>query len=216
MSNSKAFDAALEQGQLIVRKMWYNPNAKQNKITIQFAGRTNRKDIPKEFFTSDRAKTGNALVRIASGIPDGAFNFTVLASWNLDTLCDRYSFSDKFLTSLMDSSRDNAMDFTGTDEIISATDLYGVDVAACIERCTVANERTLSPQEPVQAPDGTNVVEFDGKPVYQHTWLEEGTSVKFLFSGHKTVNPSLQQPAAKATAEAPAVQEVASLEKLGF
>lgn len=215
MANSQNFENTLNQGNLAIRAMWYNPNAPKNKITIQFSGRTKRNEIDSEFFSGSTAKAGNALVRIASGITaTDVFNYTVLASWNLDQLKQRLSVDDNFLNQLLRSSREKPLNFTADNSVMTATELYGLDVTAAVERCTVSNTRTLAPQQPVQAPDGSATLMFENKPVYQHTWLIEGNTPAFIWSGHKTVNPSLQeQPKAQAK-EAPVVQELVSVEDL--
>lgn len=215
MANSQNFENALNSGKLPIRAMWYNPNAAKNKITIQFSGRTKRSEIDAEFFSGSTAKAGNSLVRIASGIStDGNFNYTVLASWNLEELKPRLNVDENFLNQLMKSSSQNPLNFTASNSVMTATELYGTDVTAALERCTVPNTRSLRPQQPVQAPDGSTVMQFENKPIYQHTWLIEGNTPAFIWSGHTTVNPSLQEQPKAAAKEAPVVQELVSVDEL--
>lgn len=215
MANSQNFETALNSGKLPIRAMWYNPNAPKNKITIQFSGRTKRSEIDPEFFSGSTAKAGNSLIRIASGIStDGDFNYTVLASWKLEELQNRMNITENFLDLLLKSSKGNPLNFTGSDSVMTATELYGTDVTAAVERCTVPNTRTLTPQQPVQAPDSSIVMQFENKPIYQHTWLIEGNTPAFIWSGHTTVNPSLQEQPKAAVKGAPVVQELVSVEDL--
>ena len=182
MSNSKAFDQALNEGKVVLRAMWFNAKAKSNKITLQFAARVNRNEVDAEFF-SGASQNSNPLVAMASGF-DQAFNVTALASWNQAKLTEKLSLTADFVKQLLASGPDRQILFSDKDTVITASELYGQPVAIHAERTTFANPFTM--QKPVSAPNGSNVVSYEGKDVYQHTELIPGDTHAFCFEGHGT------------------------------
>lgn len=205
MSNSKAFETALESGQVVLRAMWHNPTAKRLPITLQFAARVQRDEIDPDFFTGT-ASVSNPLVAIAGGFGQ-VFNITALAAWSLEQLEKKMNFDAKFKTALLASSAQKQIMFSDKDAVITAKQLFGVDVSIHVERTTFANPFTKS-QTPVSGPNGDNVVEFDGKPLYQHTWLVVGPAHEFDFAGHGTSNESfLKFASGNVASRKPAVVE---------
>lgn len=196
------YQEALNQGKVVIRAMWWNSNAKMLPVTMQLAARVPRSGIPEEFFTSDSAASSDPFLAIVGASSSDAWNFTVLRSWKLENLKERFDMDAAFEARLRASSPKNQIVFEGEGLVIDAADVFGMPVAINVERCTVKNPLSLS-QEPVTNPSTGAVTTFEGKDVYQHTRLIVGSQHQFIWSGHDVKNPDIVK-ALTGTGNAPA------------
>lgn len=159
-----AIKKALEEGKLLIRKIFPNPNSTKNQVTVQFYKRVN---VPSD-------GNVNVLVAIAQGI-EGAGHNNVTAN---------FSFSaDAVKARMPEIDVEQEVNFFENDTVVEASVLFGeaaVDIE--IEENFDANEydangetvRTLS--SPKVNPTTGETLAKGGQEIYRHTRLVAGTA----------------------------------------
>ena len=176
-----AIKKALEEGKLLIRRIFPNTNSAKNQVTVQFYKRIT---VPSD-------GNVNVLVAIAQGIEGaGHNNVTANFSFNADTVKARMPE--------VDVEQDN--NFFESDTVVEASVLFGeatVDIE--VEENFDSNEydtngevvRTLDAKV---NPTTGEVLEKGGQPIYRHTRLVAGTA-NHTFVQHDRV--SATQPVVK-------------------
>lgn len=168
-----AIQQALDQGKVLVRRIFPNSNSTKNQVTVQFYQRI---AVPSEGNT-------NMLVALAQGIEGAGYNnVTANFSFNSDTV-------NKLMPEV-DVEQDN--NFFEQDVVVEANALFGdIVVNIEVEENNDPNEydangdpvRTLDPKV---NPTTSEVLEKGGQPIYRHTRLVAGEA-NHVFLQHDRV-----------------------------
>ncbi len=162
----KNLSEALKSGKVLVRKVWKNENS-PGQVSFQFIQRI---EIPATGIT-------NTLLGLAQGYEDAGYNRVTAIM----------SFSEKsaYDTGLFPEGSD-VIDFSETDEVHYAGELFGRDVAISVEENFTQNPKRPN-QEPKMNPTTNEVVMLNGNPIYRHTEIVEANQVSRIFVSAKSV-----------------------------
>ena len=158
-----AIKKALEEGKLLIRRIFPNPNSTKNQVTVQFYKRIN---VPSD-------GNVNMLVAIAQGIEGaGHNNVTANFSFNADTVKARLPE--------VDTDQDN--NFFENDTVVEASVLFGeaqVDIE--VEENHDPNEygndgEVVRSLDPKVNPTTGETLSKGGQEIYRHTRLVAGTA----------------------------------------
>lgn len=152
-------------GALTLRKKWKNENSSKNQWTLQFAGSTDKSEMPAEFFGSNANNSVNGRLVAKTQGNDGVFKYTIL--WSVpESLAAKAKVgmsADKLL--LTQEDRDE-----------------GITVQPYIVRTTYnAGWDSLTP---VMNPDTKEVKTYMGKPLYEYKTLTDEQDATFEHIGH--------------------------------
>jgi hypothetical protein len=162
------FNALLEKhlGKVLVRSITPNTNSSKSQVTVQVACTVARNTIPEGFFTTDTRNGGtgsaNPLVAIAQ---KSQFNdnitFGAVMSVSTDFAMEKFGVV--------------SADYTEETTPVFADDIFDMTTCINVHRCNLQNPFS-SKQQPIMNPSTQEVVQYNGKDLYQHTELNAGTA----------------------------------------
>jgi hypothetical protein len=187
-------------GEVVIRQIGESKNPDYRRVQFQVA--VPRAEIPQEFFNTDSCGTAstNQLVALSQASSPGQYFMTT-------------AFMSVHKEKLEAAGLPFDVDYNKQDDgFVKASVLYpGVNVVINAYRCTEKNPFSEK-QEPVLNPTTAEVIQLNGKDIYQHSEVNVGATNTFTFGVGLPgwITATMTKPATKVTAEVDAVLDAMS------